>query len=45
VIKTGRYLRQNGDATLPLELVRDHHALDQGFIGTECAALTQHGIH
>ena len=43
-VKHGSVLGQDGDPTLALEFIGVHHALDDIFIGTECAALSQHGI-
>src|SRR5260370_10966989 len=35
---------ENGDAALAFEVVGVHDALDDGFIGTECAGLLEHGV-
>ena len=45
VVPDGGVLRQDSDAALTLQLVGVHHAVNQGFIGAECAALPQHGVY
>ena len=45
VIQNGRVLGQDRDATLALQIIGVHHALNQCLVGTECATLAEHGIH
>ena len=44
MIEDGRVLGENRDTALALQLVGIHHALDVVFVGTECAALIEHGV-
>ncbi len=44
VIEDRGVLRENGDAALPLELVRVHDALLDFLVGPESAALMEHGV-
>ena len=37
--------RENSDAALAFQVVRIHHALDDGFVGTKNSALLEHGIN
>ncbi len=41
----GRVFCQNGDASLPLQVVGVHHALHHGLIFPVNAALLQHLVH
>ena len=41
----GRVLGENGDAALPLQFVRVHHALGHLLVGAKCAGLAQHGVN
>ena len=45
VIEDGGVLGQDGDAALPLQIVRVHDPFNQMLVGAECAALPQHGVH
>src|SRR3989442_820771 len=37
--------RENSDAALAFQVVRIHHALDDGFVGTKNSALLEHGVN
>jgi hypothetical protein len=41
----GGVFGQDGDAPLPLQLVRVHHALGHLLVGAEGSALPQHGVY
>ena len=40
----GRVLGEDGDAALPLQVVRVHDALGDSLVGAEDAALAEHGV-
>ena len=43
--KQRRILGKDSDASLAFQIIRIHHALDDGFVGAKNAALPEHGIH
>ena len=45
VIENGRVLGQDGNAALPLQFVRIHHAFCDGLVGAERTTLLKHSVH